>query len=135
MREALYILLLVLLACALFAILSRARYRKLTRRRTEAGGSFETFRDELRDRGSDPVLRIVYEHFSAMTGTGMPVRASDDLGKIYGIVDDDVPDELNDLADQCGVPRPRPEEAYRVQTVADAVVLIESLRRRVGPAP
>ena len=53
----------------------------------------------------------------------------------YGIVGGDVFDEMCFRADDCGVPRPSEEQAYRVETVTDAIELMASLKlSAAGPA-
>jgi hypothetical protein len=129
----LFLLVLFAAAAAAFYVWSRGHFSRLARSRKAAGRNFESFQSDLYGRASEEVIRTAYDFFSRSTPTGIPVLPSDSLAELFGIVDDDVPDELNALADECGVVRPQVEEAYRVQTVADAIDLLESLRRRGSP--
>jgi hypothetical protein len=130
MRDLFFIVSLVVVACALFALWSRIRYARLGGRRRASGFSYETFRSELGSRISNEVCRTVYDYFYDYTGKLMPVLAGDDLGDVYGIVDDDLVDELREMAVKCRVAAPTAEEAFLVTTVLDAALLMESLRQR-----
>jgi hypothetical protein len=129
MRDLFFIVSLVVVACALFALWSRIRYARLGRRRRASGFSYDTFRGELGGRVSNDLCRTVYDYFYDYTGKLMPVLAGDDLGDVYGIVDDDLVDELRELAHKCGAAAPTADDAFVVNTVLDAALLMESLRQ------
>jgi hypothetical protein len=130
MRHLFFIVLFVAAGSVLLALWSRVRYTRLGQRRRAIGSSYESFRSELGSRVSGEVCRTVYDFFYDITGKRMPVQASDDLGDVYGIVDDDLIDELRDLAGKCGVAAPTAEEALLVSTVLEAALLMELLRQR-----
>lgn len=129
MRDAFFLMLIVIAACVLFALWSRVRYARLGHHRRASGSSYESFRSELGSRVSAEVCRKVYNYFYDITAKRMPVLTSDDLGDVYGIVDDDLVDELRDLAVKCRVAAPTAEDASLVSTVLDAALLMESLRQ------
>jgi hypothetical protein len=130
MRDVFLVVLLIVAACVLGTIWMYARYAWLGKQRRASGSSYESFRSELGSRVSTEVCRTVYDYFYDSTGKRMPVLASDDLGDVYGIVDDDLVDELRELAVKCGVAEPTAEDAFLVNTVLDAALLMESLRQR-----
>jgi hypothetical protein len=111
------------------------RYARLGKQRRALGYNYKSFRRELGRRVSAEVCRTVYDFFYDYTGKRMPVLASDDLGDVYGIVDDDLVDELRELAAKCHVAAPTVEEAFLVSTVLEAALLMESLRQRDGEKP
>ena len=132
MRDILLVVLAVIAAIGLFALGSRVRYARLGMKRRDSGAGFENFRDELGSRVSAEVARIVYDHFFDITDKLLPVLASDDIGDIYFIYDEDLVDELQDLAVKCHAAAPTAEDALLVNTVQDAAVLMDSLRKEPG---
>ncbi len=120
---------MVVIAIGLFALGSRVRYAWLGKKRRNSGSSFETFRSDLGSHVSTEVAQIVYDHFSDITGKLLPVLASDDIGDIYLKYDEDLVDELSDLAVKCHAAAPTAEDAFLVNTVQDAAILMESLRQ------
>jgi hypothetical protein len=74
-------------------------------------------------------LHHVYDFFQSWQSVkNFPVRPSDDLYKVYGIVDDDVDDAVIELADRWCAKLPPTFEGLRpVRTVADVVHLLNQL--------
>src|SRR5205085_9421763 len=100
--------------------------------RTATGAKLDTFIQSLDQKASSDLLRAVYEHFSRIARPGFPVLASDDLGRVYGIVGEDVPDEIRFLASRCGISLPIGRQLPEVQTVAGAVELLQSVRKHAA---
>lgn len=130
MRDGFFVLLLVLAAFVLGTIWMHVRFARLGNKRRASGSSYESFRSKVGSRISNEVCRTVYDYFYHHTGHRIPVLASDDLGDVYGIVEDDLVDELRELAVKCGVAAPTEEEVLQVNTVLEAALLMESLRQR-----
>jgi hypothetical protein len=135
MRDAFLLLLVFVAVLALGTLGLRLRFAWLGKERRAAGSRHESFRSELGSRVSGEVSRTVYDFFYDSTGKRMPVLASDDLGDVYGIVDEDLVDELRELAVKCRVTAPNTEEIFLVSTVLEAALLMESLRQREGREP
>lgn len=129
MRDVFFVLLLVLAAFVLGTIWMHARYARLGKKRRASSFTYESFRSEVGGRVSNEVCRTVYDYFYHHTGHRIPVLASDDLGDVYGIVDDDLVDDLRELAVKCDVAAPTDEEVLPVKTVLEAALLMESLRQ------
>ena len=108
--------------------LLRYREQRLAKARTDQG--FDEFinyfssenipRDKLRD---------VYEYFQNWQSVkDFPVLPTDDLSRIYGIVDDDIDDAVIELAERWRVRLPATFEGLPpVRTVADVVHLLHQL--------
>ncbi len=130
-------LLLVLAVIAMYAaatISGRMYLRRLKRQREEL--SLEDFVASFPAGTDADVLRSTYDYLQSLThGVMLPVSASDDLGEVYGIVDEDVWDELKEMAKKCGRRLPTEEEASRVVTVRDAVLLLASLGKAGAQEP
>ncbi len=102
----------------------QARVLRLQR----AGRDYSTFSEHFRGAAPEVVLEGVYGELQKWAScSDFPVEPGGDLGKVYGIVDEDVWDELKELAKKCGRRLPTEEEASRVVTVSDAVRLLGSL--------
>lgn len=74
-------------------------------------------------------LRHVYDFFQRWQSVkDFPVHPTDDLYKVYGIVEDDVDDAVVELADRWRAKLPPNFEGLRpVRTVADVVRLLHQL--------
>ena len=105
-----------------------ARFNAWKRARAARGVSIQNFLKRLGSDFPSEVAETTYRFFQGQTPNSMPVQESDSLGEIYGIVGGDIFDEMCFLADDCGLPRPSEEQAYRVETVRDAVELMASLK-------
>ncbi len=135
MRDLYLIILIIVAGCLLFAIASRVRFARLGAKRRALGSGYESFRKELGDRISAEICQAVYDYFYDISGRRLPVLASDDLGDIYGIVDDDLVFELRELAVKCRVAAPTPDAVFMVSNVLEAALLMESLRPDTEPEP
>ena len=101
-----------------------------------AGESFETFRDAF---AMEPVpadvLRGVYAKFqecaSGFGGTGFPVRADDVIDHVYGMVDEDLDDALEEVISECGRRIPPEEQLRRMEPV----VTVRDFARFVAACP
>lgn len=110
----------------------QARVLRLER----AGRDYSTFSEHFRGAAPEVVLGGVYGELQKWAGcSDFPVEPGDDLGEVYGIVDEDVWDELKELAKKCKRRPPTEEEASRVVTVRDAVLLLASLEKVGGDEP
>jgi hypothetical protein len=109
------------------------RYREKRLAHSRSGQGFETFiayfsgEDIPRDK-----LRLVYEYFQSWQFIkNFPVRPSDNLSKVYGIVDDDLDDALIELAARWRAKLPPTFDGLPpVRTVADVVYLLHQLPRQ-----
>ena len=128
MNEVLLVALMISLACVVFSIWSRIRYTYISRKRKEEGVSFEVFQDAFSDDTSEGMLYTVYNHFSEMVKPPIPVLPRDDLGEMYGVVGDDIYDEMCEIATKCGLIPPSKESTVGVSTIADVVRLLQSLK-------
>jgi hypothetical protein len=128
LRELATIVAAIVVASAIFAVWSRWRYRRLARARSAGGAGFAGFERELCGIADHDVLRSVYDHFSAWAAPGFPVLSSDDVDAIYGMVGEDLDDEVIDIARKCGVNLKPVASHVSVRTVADVAAFIQASR-------
>ncbi len=93
------------------------------------GENFDTFRSSFRpDEAPEDLLRIVYATFQqSSVVAAFPVRADDDIGDIYGMVDDDLDDTILEVVAGSGRVLPPVEQLRRMRpvvTVRDLVSFI-----------
>jgi hypothetical protein len=117
---------LVTTAAGLF----RIRARRMARAR--AGESFRHFAAHFGGQGIETeVLLAVYRYFQHRMRwdvEGFPVRASDEIAGVYGIVDDELDDAIEELL--AGRELPTPTTVLpRMRTVEDLVRLVASRPR------
>lgn len=111
----------------------RRRLRRLSAERS--GATVEAFVSAFPPDYSRENLLAVYQHFQAAAEIpDFPVLPSDDLGDLYGIVDEDVVEEVKELFGKCGVPWPPAERYIPVITVGDAAHFLEQHTRAVAGA-
>lgn len=108
-----------------FLMVRRGRHLK----RSRAGEGFETFRSSFSDEQvPEEILRYGYRYFQDWKGDpDFPVRASDSIYGIYGIVDEDFVDMIDHLEAECG--SRLPENLTGVKTVGDLVRLLHRYRK------
>lgn len=112
---------------ALFGIGQAYLARRDNRLKQErAGESFETFTRSFGGEAiPEQVLAQVYAFFQDWKGDpAFPVRADDSIPRIYGVVNEDFWDMVNELSRTCGSPVSQPSEAQAVETVRDLVHLL-----------
>jgi hypothetical protein len=119
------------LAIALLTWRASARLRRIERSRV--GESFSDFATSFSSgRVPERVLREVYVAVQQPRKLPtFPVHAADNLGEVFGIVDEDLNDLVLSLLKrlQCRVPGPSEEVLGRsVETVGDLVEYIDRLR-------
>jgi hypothetical protein len=119
---------MVMTACAALFALGQAYLARRDQRlkQERAGENFETFARPLRADGT-PEHVLIHVHGFLQDWKGdraFPVRASDSIGGVYGIVDEDYWDMVNELASVCGAARLPSEEAAAVDSVRDLVLLL-----------
>ena len=118
-------------AFLVLATLSRRRYQALAHRRSARGQGFDNFRGDLMRRVPDEqIIETVYIHFSKIASPPIPVLPDDGIEDVYGIVGEDIREEISELAEKCGVVVPSSQHLSAVETVADAATLLYSLKRR-----
>lgn len=117
------------------------RFRSRLIARGRAGENYETFRSAfISDVVSEEVILAVYKKFQNWESDavrGFPVRASDDIGKIYGMVDDDLDDAVLDVLKQLNRNIPSPAETRNMKpvvTVKDFALFVESCAHGHGNA-
>lgn len=98
-------------------------------KRSRIGESFETFRSSFSDEQiPEEILLHVYRYFRDWKGgLGFPVRASDSIIGVYGIVDEDFVDMIDHLEAECG--SGLPDNLTGVTTVGDLVRLLHQYRK------
>lgn len=96
-----------------------------------SGESFQTFRSYFTaEEVSEDILRRVYEYFQGWKGDSeFPVRATDSIRTMYGIVDEDFREMLARLAVSCSCRHPLQEYEEKVDTVEDLVRLLANARQ------
>ncbi len=109
------------------------RFRSRSIARNRSGDSFQTFRSEFsNDDASEEVILAVYMVFQDWESDAVvdfPVRANDDIGKIYGMVDEDLDDAVLDVIKRLNRHAPSPGEVCNmrpVTTVRDFVLFVDS---------
>jgi len=124
----------------------RLRTRRIAASRP--GENFDTFRASFASEEAPPeVLRSVYSKVQEWCSDAMaafPVRAADDIGRVYRMVDEDLDDAVLEVLATCGrqLPSERELRCMRpVLTVRDFVSLVTACPRvpnptvhRTGPA-
>lgn len=107
----------------------RRRTRQIASSRL--GETFDTFRASLALAEAPPdVLRAVYLKFQEWCTDAVaafPVRATDDIGNIYGMMDEDLDDALMEVLAECGRKLPSKEQLrqlHPVVTVRDFVCFV-----------
>lgn len=118
--------------CLVFALLlaglyvsSKVRYGRLRKARSSI--TYDDFRRGVGGLASEKVIRTTYDFLARWIPKGVPILPSDELGDVFGITGEDIPEQIHELADTCEVPRPSEEDCYKVGTVADVVRLLGSL--------
>jgi hypothetical protein len=126
-----YLLALLLALAALRAFIDSIRFRRLAKERV--GLSICQFARSFDYRRVDTkIIRGAYEGLQAWAGGGVvnfPVMASDNIGQLYGMVDEDLDDFAQELAQQAGRRWTQLEQnpLYgKVTTVRDLVLFVNS---------
>ena len=123
----------ILIVCAVLLVVGTAWLRVRTRRlaASRPGENFDSFCASFESGKVPPeVLRAVnatFQEWCSDTVPAFPVRADDDIGRIYGMVDEDLDDAVMDTLAACGRQLPVEEQLRRMQpvhTVRDFACLI-----------
>jgi hypothetical protein len=97
----------------------RARTRRIAASRS--GESFHTFRVSFDQDDAPPeVLRAVYaklQEWCLDAVAAFPVGPDDDVGRVYGMVDEDLDDVVLEVLATCGRRLPAEERVRRMQPV------------------
>ncbi len=116
---------------ALVVVLSvwgRVRTRRIAASRP--GENFDTFHSSFAaDDIPTEILHAVYAEFQKWCSgvVAFPVRAADDIGRIYGMVDEDLDDAVIEVVAKLGRQLPSAETLRKVQpviTVRDFVLFV-----------
>jgi hypothetical protein len=116
---------------ALFAFVT-IRWRARTRRiaASRVGENFDTFHSLLAPTVPQEVSRAVYLKFQQWwSGTvhEFPVRAEDTIADVYGMVDEDLDDAVQEVLSECGrrlPPKDQLRQMRPVVTVRDFVSFV-----------
>jgi hypothetical protein len=118
-------LVLAVLFVASLLLYPLVRYRLVASVR--GSRSLAEFKSQLGLQGFEEASELVYRHFQSLTKVSdFPVDAADDLYRVYGLVDEDLETELQELSLQCGLAWPLEAWTEPVRTVADVVHLLAS---------
>jgi hypothetical protein len=120
-------LVFALILCGILAVsmvlVFRARLARMSAARR--GEGFEEFSSQL--AGLDlpsSIQRSVFDFLRKRVRVpDFPVRPADELGRVYGIVEDDVYDAAREIAEGCGkmLPERSDENVRSIRTVTDLV--------------
>ena len=108
------------------------------------GETFDTFRASFTTEEAPPeLLRAVYAKFQEWCSDAVaafPVRAADDIGRTYGMVDEDLDDAVLAVVAELGRRLPPAEQLCKMQalvTIRDFVRFVEACPKspECGPAP
>jgi hypothetical protein len=116
----------------LLGVVALVRASRMNRRSIERDG-LSRFRDALRGRYPELLLAHVYGYLAERHGTQQPhvhVSPSDDLRRVYGLVDLDLEDAVLVIADRVGARLPRAKELDALKT---GVRSVEDLLRFLEP--
>jgi hypothetical protein len=99
--------------------------RRFAQAKTQrVGEGFPEFRDAFQSPIAEERLREVYVYFQRWAGDPhFPVRRTDSLAKLYGIVDDDIDRMVEKLALHTGQTPPRNWTRAQLETVGDVALL------------
>ncbi|MBS0208212.1 MAG: hypothetical protein JSS27_04585 [Planctomycetes bacterium] len=120
-------------ACALLIVVGTIWIRVRTRRTalSRSGENFDTFRAAFAPHEPpQEVLLAVYaelQRWCADAAATFPIRADDDIGRIYGMVDEDLDETIQKVIADCGRQFPPDEQLVQVRpvvTVRDLVGLV-----------
>ncbi len=118
-----------------FALAALFRARVLNLRSIERDG-LSRFRDSTRGRYPELLLAQTYQYLAERHGVAEPhyrVSPSDDLGRVFDLVDIDLEDAVLVIADRAGARLPRSSELdelkTRVRTVDDLLRYLEPFFR------
>ena len=97
----------LVLGIAIFMLIAivyeRIKFRRLAAERV--GENFDTFRAAFDGEGMlEEAVRAVYEYFQRRVNwmPAFPVRPADDIARMYGIVDEDLVDAVEEIVRGCG---------------------------------
>jgi hypothetical protein len=130
---------IVYIVCACVVLLAigtlwiRVRTQRMAASRP--GETFETFRGSFESEEIPPeVQRAVYATFQAWCSgavVAFPVRADDDICRVYGMVDEDLDDAVTETLAACGRQLPPQEQLRQMQPVRT----VRDLARFVSRCP
>jgi len=91
------------------------------------GEGFTDFRDSFQDLIPEERLREIYVYFQHCAGDpGFPVRRTDSLLKLYGIVDDDIDRMVEKLAQRTQQEPAKSWTRSQLENVGDVALLFAS---------
>lgn len=132
LEGCLYVLAFVVLVAAVVSVVESVRFRRLARER--AGLSICQFARSFDCRRVDTkIIRAAYEGLQEWAAGGVrdfPVMAADDIGKLYGMVGEDLDEFAQELAQKSGRRWAGLEQnplCGRVVTVRDLVLFVNHL--------
>lgn len=128
MRLTVAVAILVLL----IGVVALIRAQRINRASIERDG-LSRFRDAFRGRFPELLLAQVYGYLAERHGAYEPhyiVNPSDDLERVYGLVDLDLEDAVLVIADRAGARLPRAQELDELKT---SVRSVEDLLRFLEP--
>jgi hypothetical protein len=125
----------VILGCLVLmlvgAFLIRIRTERIAKKRE--GETFNDFAAQF--QGSDiphNVLKNTYDYFgkwNSISSRTFPVRREDNIADVYGIVDEDLDDAIEEILTMSGrilTTREGALEPFRIETVGDLILFIAS---------
>jgi hypothetical protein len=137
MFTCLYIILGFVILIAVWTACGWVHTRRLAASRS--GENFATFRSSFEaDEATPDVLWAVYAAFQRWCSdavTEFPVRDTDDIGAIYGMVDDDLDDAVLEVLADCGRKLPFDEQLRRMRpiiTVRDFALFVAACPEKDG---
>ncbi len=122
----------VAVAVLLAGVLALLRAQRINRASIERDG-LSRFRDTFRGRFPEILLAHVYRYLAERHGAVAPhyiVRPTDDLQRVYGLVDLDLEDAVLVIADRAGARLPR---AIELDELKAGVHTVEDLLRYLEP--
>lgn len=132
----------VIVAMVVATVRMHLRLRRIAAVRRHAGENFETFCSELAaDSVPDEISFAVYTTFQELCGRvadDFPVRASDGIYEIYGIIDEDVDDAVMDALAKCGRRFPSEgtlDHSVTLNTVRDVALFIATCPKLPTSSP
>jgi len=138
MLTYLYFVLGFVVLIVVWTIALRVRTRRIAEAR--AGENYDTFRSSFgADEASQKVLGAVYSTFQKWCLDAVaefPVRATDDIGVIYGMVNEDLEDAVLEVLTECARRLPPAEQLERMRpivTVRDFVLFVVACPEATEP--
>jgi len=128
LRDLVALILAFVVAAGGFVVFKRLRFAKLREVRLRSQQNRRSFELAAISLGSAEIVSRVYEYFENLTPNQLPVLVEDKLDETYGIVGDDVFEEVSRVAKRCQLPMPSAADVLNVRTVGHVIGVLEALR-------